>query len=419
MSNLIPYINNINNNNSFKPFDLMLDVILELLSEIKEEYARKEGLINKLNDISLNKEDYEKKIFVIKKQLIYKEKEIENLIKSKEKKDNYNSQQKLLSEINNVKKENQFLFEKIISYKSQCTKISSDYKMLTDKYKICLQEIDNKKEKNKKYYFKEEAINKFSFYIKSSFPSKTNNENENLNSFTQNNDILTDNNTSLKKLSNDLILFILGINKMLFKYDFALAKMNKNSNHKIPLNDIKDLGINIDINYLLNYHNYKLFSKYFLCNMDIIYNKIINLNNEKTINTTFMHDKNKKEFKKCSIDKKKVNGKTISLNNSRINQSINLFVPENKGNYTNFKSYISIKKNREKEKKKKMLKSSTSRNGFTFLNFYSDTDLDKNFIVKKDKNTIGKKYNTSINMNASKKIQNYTAHQHQNGGKSF
>ena len=71
INNFIPYISSMNNN-LYKPFDSVLDVILELLSKIKEEYAIKEGLINKLNNISLNKEDYEKKIFEIKKELIYK-----------------------------------------------------------------------------------------------------------------------------------------------------------------------------------------------------------------------------------------------------------------------------------------------------------------------------------------------------------
>ena len=79
--------------------------------------------------------------------------------------------------------------------------------------------------------------------------------------------------------------------------------------------------------------------------MDIIYNKIINLNKEKINNTTVKYDNNKNEYKKGYEDKKKMNGKTNSLNNSRINQSINLFVPDNKGNNKYFKSFISIRKN--------------------------------------------------------------------------
>lgn len=417
INNFIPYISSMNNN-LYKPFDSVLDVILELLSKIKEEYAIKEGLINKLNNISLNKEDYEKKIFEIKKELIYKEKEIENLINKKDKNKNElkkNSHQTLLLEINNLKKENQFLFDKVLNNKIQFKQLCSEYKNLHNKYKICLQEIDRINEKNKNYYFKEEDINNFSFSIKS--VNKVLNNNINSNSYNKNNDIPFDLNISIKKLTNDLISILFDINKMLFKYDFALVKMNKNNNLKTPLNDIKDLSQNIDINYLLNAHNYKIFSKYFLCNMDIIYNKIINLNKESNIASGLNYYKNKKESKRTSHDKKKLSEKNISLNNSRTNQSINLYVPENKSNFKCFKSYISIKKNREKQNNKKMVKNSTSRNGFTFLNFYSDTDLEKNFIIKKDKNKIDKKFSTTVNLNMSKSIQNYS--KYQNGGKSF
>ena len=417
INNFIPYISSMNNN-LYKPFDSVLDIILELLSKIKEEYAIKEGLINKLNNISLNKEDYEKKIFEIKKELIYKEKEIENLINKKDKNKNElkkNSHQTLLLEINNLKKENQFLFDKVLNNKIQFKQLCSEYKNLHNKYKICLQEIDRINEKNKNYYFKEEDINNFSFSIKS--VNKVLNNNINSNSYNKNNDIPFDLNISIKKLTNDLISILFDINKMLFKYDFALVKMNKNNNLKTPLNDIKDLSQNIDINYLLNAHNYKIFSKYFLCNMDIIYNKIINLNKESNIASGLNYYKNKKESKRTSHDKKKLSEKNISLNNSRTNQSINLYVPENKSNFKCFKSYISIKKNREKQNNKKMVKNSTSRNGFTFLNFYSDTDLEKNFIIKKDKNKIDKKFSTTVNLNMSKSIQNYS--KYQNGGKSF
>ena len=63
---------NVQNSSDYRRFDGILDVVLELIDKIKEEYEIKEGLINKLNNISLNKEDYEKKILEIKKELIYK-----------------------------------------------------------------------------------------------------------------------------------------------------------------------------------------------------------------------------------------------------------------------------------------------------------------------------------------------------------
>ena len=384
MNNFIPCITDINSN-LYKPIDSILEVILELLFKIKGEYTIKEGLTNKLNTISLNKEDYEKKIFEIKKELIYKEKEIESLInknnnkiKDKSEIKDYSNQNFLL-EFNNTKKENQFLFEKILSYKSQIKSIYSQYKILFNKYKICLKEMNNTNKENKNIILIKEAIIHFSLNIKKS-----------------NERIITEAITSPKKLTNDLILFLFDINKMLFKYDFALVKMNKNNNIKTPLNDIRDLNPSIDINYLLNERNYKIFCKYFFCNMDIIYNKIINMSINK--------DKgNNKESKRVSGEKKNINGKYISLNNSKINQSINLYLPKSNAFSKNFKSYISIKKFRNKEKSKNLVRNSTSRNGFSFINFYSDADLEDNFTIKNYNNKKEKVINKTVNTVKRKK----------------
>ena len=394
MNNFINYINDINNN-LYKPIDSVLDVIIELLSKIKGEYAIKEGLTDKLNNMSLNKEDYEKKIIEIKKELIYKEKEIE-LLKSRKnshkKKEKDNSNEKIIFEINNIKKENQFLFEKNINYKTQIKKVCSEYKILHDKYKICLKDLNSNGVKEKSNILKQEKIFDFSLNNISSSSKKT---------------INTEAISPIKKLACDLISFLLDINKMLFKYDFALVKMNKMNNFKTPLNDVNDLNHNIDINYLLIERNYAIFSKYLFCNMDIIYNKIINVNKGNSTKYTYSNNKNINESKRIKGEKKKVNSKIISLNNSRINQTINLYVPESNSCAKNLKSYISIKKNRGKEKYKKMVRNSTSRNGFSFLNFYSDTDLENNLIIKKDmNNNKNKKIGCIANLDKNKKPQN-------------
>ena len=404
MNNFIYFIKEPNNNILYKPIDYALDVILELLSKIKEDYKIKDELINKLNGITLNKENYEKKILEIKKELIYKEKEIE-ILKNKKKSNNINqkeikdnSQQRFLSELNNMNIENKFLFNTIQSYKTQFKNICYEYNNLYDKYKICLKTIDNKEKKDKIYFIKE---NLFSFTLN----MKSSNNVINNNSLNKINDNSSYNNSTIKKIANTLISLLIDINKMLFKYDFALVKMNKNSNFKTPLNDIKDLNPNIDINYLLNEHNCRIFSKYFLCNMDIVYNKIINSykgNNNSNSN------KKIKKFKAMINDKKKINRKTVSLNNSRTNQSINIYVPKNNCYMTNFKSYISIKKHKYKEKSKNITRNSTSRNGFNFLNFYCDTDLDAKFIIKKDINNykINKKFSHTINIDKYKNCKN-------------
>jgi hypothetical protein len=146
-------MNSVNNlsQNSYQPLDFILDVVSELLSKIQEEYSNKNELINKLNNISLNKENYEKQIFEIKNELQNKEKQLEKLMDN-DTIENINSkkeinQDSLLFMINNAKKENQFLFEKILSYKIQNKNILSGFKNLFEKYKNSLEEIDKLKNK--------------------------------------------------------------------------------------------------------------------------------------------------------------------------------------------------------------------------------------------------------------------------------
>ena len=347
MNSSIAYVNDLNNI-LYKPFDSVLDVILDLLSKIKEEYIIKQELVNKLSDISLNKETYEKKMFEIKKELIYKEKELETLMNdnSQKKTKNNSNQKSTSSEINNIKKENQFLFEKVLSYKNQLKELYAEYKILYEKYKICLKEIDNQKDKSKNIKtFMKENTNDFMIVMKSnkSTPHKRIKSTTNYNCLNKSNDKLSvsansPNFINIKKLASDLISFLLDINQMIFKYDFTLMKINKNKNLKSSLNDINTLSSNIDINFLKNEQNYKLFSKYFKCNLDIIYNKLINLN------------KNNNNTNKSPNEKKKGNSRLTSLNNSRTNQSINLFVPDKKNCAKSFKTYISIKRNMIKKK---------------------------------------------------------------------
>ena len=413
MNSSIAYVNDLNNI-LYKPFDSVLDVILDLLSKIKEEYIIKQELVNKLSDISLNKETYEKKMLEIKKELIYKEKELETLMNdnSQKKTKNNSNQKSSTSEINNIKKENQFLFEKVLSYKNQLKELYAEYKILYEKYKICLKEIDNQKDKSKNIKtFMKENTNDFMIVIKSnkSTPHKRIKSTTNYNCLNKSNDKLSvcansPNFINIKKLASDLISFLLDINQMIFKYDFTLMKINKNKNLKSSLNDINTLSSNIDINFLKNEQNYKLFSKYFKCNLDIIYNKLINLN------------KNNNNTNKSPNEKKKGNSRLTSLNNSRTNQSINLFVPDKKNCAKSFKTYISIKRNmiKKKNNNKNIFRNSTSRNGFSsYLNIYSDMDIDGNSNTKKEmSNKIDKKYNSTFNLDKTNKSQN-----NQNGAK--
>jgi hypothetical protein len=122
-----------------------LEVIFELLSKIQDEYSIKSDLINKLNYISIKKENYEKQIYAIKSELQNKEKQLEKLmnietIGNLHNKIENNNQLAVLSIINDVKKENRILFNQIEEYKSQIQNLSTGCKILYEKHKICLEE---------------------------------------------------------------------------------------------------------------------------------------------------------------------------------------------------------------------------------------------------------------------------------------
>ena len=394
LDKMTKFINSIDNssNNIYQQIELILDVVSELSTKIQEEYTIKKDLITKLNNFELNKENYEKQINAIKIELLNKEEQLTQLmnkdtidnIENNNKKDN--SQQGLMFLINNAKKENQFLFEKILNYKMQIKKILSSSKILFEKHKICLEEIDKLKSKSNKNLSIETVNNIVMIPKKGNYCLKENDSNSKINKRNSNN---TNSNNEIYTLANKLISLLLKINRTLFKLDFNLIKINSNS--KVPLNDISEINQTIDINFLMQEKNFQLFSKYISCNIDIINNKIINISKNLYAN----NNKINKENKNSSMTLKNSSEIIKNSNISRFNQSIKFFSPENKNASKTMKNYINLKKTRNNMRNQKLTRNSTSRDGLSYLNFYNNNDSENITVIKK--NNSNKKSNQVIN----------------------
>ena len=399
MNKFICSFNNLNTN-VYQPLDIILDIVLELIVKIQEEYSIKNELINKLNNISLNKESYEKQIYEIKNELQNKEEQLEKLM-NKETLENIdvnnkkeNNQQELLFLINNMKKENQFLFEKVLGYKTQVKKLLSGLKILYEKHKISLEEINKLKSKKTKDL---SIVTEYNFEINGINKNRNSSSYTNIRINTENN-ITTKMIRQISNLANNLIKLLYDINTMLFKCDFNLIRISKN--YKIPLNDINEITPIVDINFLLQEKNFVLFSKCVSCNLDIINNKIINLASVISSNNL----KLKKDNKTSSVSIKNSNEipKNSSISRiSRINTSIKFFSPENKNGTKTMKNYINLKKTRNNIRNQKLMRNSTSRDGLSFMNYYNhNNDFDNILMIKK--NSTNKVINQTVNLEKQK-----------------
>ena len=388
MNKFMSLVNNISIN--LQPIDSLLEVIFELLSKIQEEYSIKNDLINY---ISIKKENYEKQIYSIKSELQNKEKQLEKLMNIEtmgnlQNKIENNNQLAIVTLLNNVKKDNQILFEQIVDYKSQIQNLLTGCKILYEKHQICLAENEKLKSKSMNNFSKV-AVNNIEIKGKTTIQkskSSVSFRNIRMNTEYNNNENMSN---LVNSLTNNLIKLLLDINQMLFKYDYNLHKINKNN--RIPLNNINEIIPNIDINFLIKEKNFQLFSKYISCNLDIINNKIINLSSSLSINTNRFN----KENKNSSMTLKNSNELLKNSSIKSINQSVKFFSPENKSGSKTMKNYINLRRTRNAIRNQKLVRNSTSKDGVSFINFYKNNDLD-NFSVSK-KNSPNKKINKLFN----------------------
>ena len=282
LNNFIQYLPKISKE-LYQPIDSIFDVFIELLFRMKEEFNVKENLIQKLNNLSVINDGYDKKLLKLKKEIKDKDKEIGSLInKMTFEKDKIkdNSKSKIL-EINSLKKENQNLNNRLTLYKNKIRKIEADNKTLQNKLRLYFYEKENRinymtnnnnEKNNTNNNNNNNVINNINNNNNINKECKNDNKNNNQEEFKINNEKYL----LIKRLNMSLVYLLKDINKNICKYDFSL---NKIINDEIQGNnyEIDDLDENIETNILIDKNNCKTLCKNFLFNMDVVNNKIIDI----------------------------------------------------------------------------------------------------------------------------------------------
>ena len=247
LTDFIPCLNNFEQR-KFPQIDKLLDVFINLISRIKEEANVKNKFIQKLNEVSFDIENYEKKNIINQRVIKDKENEIILLMNklNAEKEKSQDKSKSVFLELNSLKKENQELTDTILIYKNKLRKAEAELQVINEKYK------NNPANENK---------------IRKSLSNEEDNSENGLN----NSKIIDNKYFSIKKLNMSLIYLLKEINKMIVKYDSLLINL---LTKKINLDKVTDLNCNIETNLLLDDANMKIFRKSFLYNMERIYKKI-------------------------------------------------------------------------------------------------------------------------------------------------
>jgi hypothetical protein len=247
LTDFIPCLNNFEQR-KFPQIDKLLDVFINLISRIKEEANVKNKFIQKLNEVSFDIENYEKKNIINQRVIKDKENEIILLMNklNAEKEKSQDKSKSVFLELNSLKKENQELTDTILIYKNKLRKVEAELQVINEKYK------NNPANENK---------------IRKSISNEEDNSENGLN----NSKIIDNKYFSIKKLNMSLIYLLKEINKMIVKYDSLLINL---LTKKINLDKVTDLNCNIETNLLLDDANMKIFRKSFLYNMERIYKKI-------------------------------------------------------------------------------------------------------------------------------------------------
>ena len=283
LNSFIPCLNNIEQNR-YPQIGKFLDIFFDLIAKIKDEINVKNKFIQKLNEVSFDIENYEKKNIINQRVLKDKENEIILLMNklNLEKEKNEDKSKSVYLELNSLKKENQELADTILIYKNKLRKAEAELQVLNEKFK------NNSIKEN------------------SNHKSIVLNEDKSENGL--NNSIMNDNKYfNIKKLNMSLTYLVKEINKMIVKYDSLLINL---LNKKINQDKVIDLNCNIETNLLLDDANMKIFRKNFLYNMEKIYKKI------EILQKGNMDNREIKSSKNLNFNDSLVNNDKSNINNN-------------------------------------------------------------------------------------------------------
>ena len=131
LNSFIPCLNNIEQNR-YPQIGKFLDIFFDLIAKIKDEINVKNKFIQKLNEVSFDIENYEKKNIINQRVLKDKENEIILLMNklNLEKEKNEDKSKSVYLELNSLKKENQELADTILIYKNKLRKAEAELQVL-------------------------------------------------------------------------------------------------------------------------------------------------------------------------------------------------------------------------------------------------------------------------------------------------
>ena len=229
--------------------DNLLNSFIDVFNRIKEDDSIKDNLMNKINSITKNTDDYEKKILKLKKEIIAKENEIGSIINKNqaEKEKMIDTKKSKNYEINTLKNENRKLVNVISICKNELKKKDDEIERIKKKIDLIQTGNINNKSTNK-YHTNENLIKRCSTTI---------NENNNNN-----------NKDQYKELNLELIKLIQFFNIYINKFYMIIQNEKKEEKSTFyPIDNTLVKNIKLD--------NIQFFKNNFKTNLEELL-KIIN-----------------------------------------------------------------------------------------------------------------------------------------------
>ena len=229
--------------------DNLLNSFVDVFTRLKEDDSIRENLMNKINDITKNNDDYEKKIFKLKKEIIAKENEIGSII-------NKNQAEK----------------EKIIDNKKsknlEINSLKNENRKLVNVISICKNELKKKDDEIERIRKKIDLIQSGNTFCKNINKTHTNENPIKRSSTTTNENNVNINNNKFKELNLELVKLIQFFNDYINKYYMIIQNEKNEKNNKFyPIDNTIVKNIKIE--------NMQFFKNNFKNNLDELL-KIIN-----------------------------------------------------------------------------------------------------------------------------------------------